>query len=122
MSEGSNTDESTLVHRPKRARIAVFSVALGLALNACSAGMMLTLLFYVPGSRVRPMGLAVWMFEFAGIGLFGGVPISIAGMAFGQGWQRWLGILGLLLNLAVFPVSAMAMSLVAWACGLTIST
>jgi hypothetical protein len=68
------------------------------------------------------MGIAVWIFELAGVGLFVGVPVSIAGMVLDRGWQRWFGVLGALLNLAIFPVGVMAMDLAVRAFGLTIST
>jgi len=65
---------------------------------------------------------AVWGFELAALGLFVGVPISIAGFFLGGRSHRWLGILGVLLNLAIFPVSMVAFEIMVLAMGLTINT
>ena len=99
---------------------AVYGVIIGLALNALTAGMMLTLLKIPAGSEIRPMGHAVWCALFAAIGLFVGVPISSLGLSSRRRCRASLCILGALLNLAVWPVGAIAMRIVCWAMGLTL--
>jgi hypothetical protein len=68
------------------------------------------------------MILALWLFHLAATGLVVGVPISIAGVFLDKHWKWQLGILGVLLNLAVFPVGIMAFQFVVWAWGLIIDT
>jgi hypothetical protein len=105
-SDRSTTDESTVVHSPKRVSNALVGVKIGLLLNALAVGLELTLFYCTPGSAIRPMGLTCWSFMLAATGLLVGVPLSIKGLFSGRGWQRWLGIPGVLLNLAIFPLAA----------------
>ncbi len=65
------------------------------------------------------MGLACWSFILAATGLLVGVPLSIKGLFSERGWQRWLGIPGLLLNLAIFPLAGITERLVGMAVNLT---
>ena len=84
---------------------------------------MLPMLFFAtPGSGIRPMDQSVLIFLAGVIGLFVGVPASVAGMFLGRGRQRWLGVLGVMLNLIIFPIGVLAMELVAWAMGLTLES
>ena len=58
------------------------------------------------------MGQAVLLILAGAIGLIVGVPVSIAGIFVGRGRQRWLGVLGVLLNVIIIPVGVMALLLV----------
>ena len=66
------------------------------------------------------MGQACLILLFAGAGLVYGAPVSIIGICLGKGSQKWFGALGLLLNLAVFPLGFMMMEFVALLMNLTI--
>ena len=64
---------------------------------------MLPMLFFAtPGSGIRPMDQPVFNSLAGVIGLFVGVPASVAGMFLGRGRQRWLGVLGVMLNWSLF--------------------
>jgi hypothetical protein len=115
----SNASESPGVHSPKRVSNALVGVKIGLLLNTCAVGLELTLFFSTPGSAIRPMGLACWSLVLAATSLLVGIPISIKGLFSERGWQRWLGISGVLLNLAIFPAGGITMRLVAAVMNLT---
>ena len=84
--------------------------------------MALWLLNCAPGSLIRPMGAVAAMGIAASIGLFIGIPISIAGVYFSRREYKWLGCLAALLNLVVFPVGCVTMDVVATMLHLTFDT
>ena len=127
MPDRRNTDESSSDQSPKPVCVALFGVKLGLALHGFVAAMivltMLPLLFIVtPGSGIRLMGQSALIFLAGAIGLFLGVPVSVAGMLIRRGQQGRLGNLGVVLNLIIVPVGIAATLLVAWAMNLKLES
>ena len=100
----------------------VLGAGLGLVLNALASGIWLDLLFDAPGTPVRPMVEASYVFMFAAVGFFFGLPISVVAAFLERGWKRWLSILGALLNLAIFPISTMALRFIVWIGGVVIDS
>jgi hypothetical protein len=109
-----NAKANSIAHWP------VLGAGLGLVLNALASGIWLDLLLVAPGTHVRPMAEACYALMFAAVGLLFGLPISVAGAFLGRGRKRWLSILGVLLNLAIFPVSAISLRIIAWVAGVAL--
>ena len=97
---------------------AAFTVAM--TTNVCSMLAMLPLLTVPAGTAIRPMMLAVIICALALASLAVGVPLSVVGLSSNRGMHRLWGILGIVLNLAVFPVGSLLMSLIARVLGLTL--
>jgi hypothetical protein len=66
------------------------------------------------------MGQVALSCLFAAAGLFAGVPMSVAGCFLGSRRQRWLSALGIVLNLAILPVSMIFMLVVCRIMNLTL--
>lgn len=123
MPDENETDELVPAPSPaKRSGIGLRCVLLGLVLNALAAGLMSMLLCCAPGSAIRPMGHACYLFLFVAIGLFAGFPMSILAVFREKGSQKWLGVLGMLLNLAVFPAGCWTLRFLAYVMNLTLET
>ncbi len=123
MSTDNDYNTSPRTDGEKPTNVSVVGVVIGLICTAfpvsmticgfCSAGR---------GAAVRPMFLLPAIFFWAAAGMLVGVPISIAGIFLDRGRKKWLGVFGVVLNLAIFPACMAAMETVIWAMGQTLDT
>jgi len=97
---------------------AAFTMAM--ATNFCSILAMLTLLTVPTGSAIRPLMLCFDVGVLTFVSLAIGVPLSVIGCFGSRGMHRLRGGLGIVLNLAVFPVGAILMHLIAHVVGFTL--
>jgi hypothetical protein len=101
---------------------AMLGLGVGIAANCYAIYTTFTLLRVPRGAEIRPMGLAMVLWQLALGSFLLGVPLSAVGCFQSRGWHRIWGILGILLNLAVFPIGVMLLQVVAHLAGFTLES
>lgn len=108
--------------RSNIATTAILGLGVGIASNGYAIYTTLMLLSIPRGTAIRPMGLAMLLWQLALGSLLLGVPLSAIGCYQSRGSQRMWGILGILLNLVVLPVGVGLLWGVAYVAGLTLES
>jgi len=101
---------------------AILGLGVGMAANCYAIYIMLSLLSVPRGTAIRPMGHAMVLCQLALGSFFLGVPLSAVGCVQSRGSHRIWGVLGILLNLGVFPVGVVLLRVVAHIAGFTLES
>lgn len=100
----------------------MLGLGVGIAANGYAIYTTLMLLSIPRGTAIRPMGLAMLLWQLALGSLLLGVPLSAIGCFQSRGSQRMWAILGILLNLVVLPVGIGLLRGVVHVAGLTLES